>query len=954
MKKKLLFKLFIFAVIGAFVTVTSCKDYDDDINNLQDQIEKLASKDELTSQLSTLQSALTAAQTAASNAATKADQALTAAQAAKAEAEAVGDAALTEAAVKAIAKAEADVAAAAAKEEVLAELAAEIEALEAKLAAANEAEFEAIKAELNTKIEEIEKDVEDAIGLITGAVFDVEVATTYSGSSGVIPWVVNTLNFSSAYEKNNVFEENIANAITFVKDTQVQTGTSFVIRVSPTNVIVTPEMITLQNSKGETYENVKVTKVEPYEGLLTRSTANGGGLWEVFVELETYNKADFEAATIAKTTPSTEYTLFAVAINNTDEDAPSKVISTYEITLHWNAYTAKNNLWFFVDDSNVATINNRYSDASISLDTPGTGTLLRPEEAWTGAAAVAKTTSPANTAADGGDDRTGLAVYPAVQGQPLKISLTQASTDTDITKPVEIRGMYIVLDKDNAIESAPSELNAWNSYSYTGLNTVVEGTETEIIINSSAAINDIIGFRVFAVNYDGTLVDPDGKAFYVSLGQQSTNWSAANTVITATASVAKGGAAPTAAKSALANVSLTKLTGATTYEWTTDEANNTAKTKPAFHVYIVESNGTTAVFNTSAATGTVAGTVDFSKGAKVYTMPATGITDWRDYTDDKVYNGKLTIKNGTGHVLATLDVTFKKELPTVPTGFSVKTNQVVDGIYNAYLEPSTTWAAPSATAGTMSLDQVFNWGAGNTVTNFETTFAASAYDTSTPPKVVDASFSGNGPLSVAKSFIDNSTQHATKVVYNYGLISTETKNSGGTVIDYKVTVEEFQTVYSNIYNSTYSWNWATRAQLNTWDSKPAGVDYTATGTGGVFVNDMPYSTEITYGDTELFDLGWIYGVSTRDSKYNANLDVPYLESLQVQSMKLVSNANGLDEYFEVNPAYTAGTANDTFTLQEKSGSTNPTADVPSTLIITAKDMYGNNVKIELPMTVKKR
>ena len=41
MKKKLLFKLFIFAVIGAFVTVTSCKDYDDDITNLQDQITSL-------------------------------------------------------------------------------------------------------------------------------------------------------------------------------------------------------------------------------------------------------------------------------------------------------------------------------------------------------------------------------------------------------------------------------------------------------------------------------------------------------------------------------------------------------------------------------------------------------------------------------------------------------------------------------------------------------------------------------------------------------------------------------------------------------------------------------------------------------------------------------------------------------------------------------------------------
>jgi len=33
-EKKLFFKLFIFAVIGTFVTFTSCKDYDEDIDRL--------------------------------------------------------------------------------------------------------------------------------------------------------------------------------------------------------------------------------------------------------------------------------------------------------------------------------------------------------------------------------------------------------------------------------------------------------------------------------------------------------------------------------------------------------------------------------------------------------------------------------------------------------------------------------------------------------------------------------------------------------------------------------------------------------------------------------------------------------------------------------------------------------------------------------------------------------
>lgn len=905
--KKLFFKLFVFAVIGAFVTITSCKDYDDDIDNLQGQIDQLATKSDVDTKLNALQTSLTTAQTNASSALTKAEQALTAAQAALAEAKKVGDAALTEAKVQEIADAQAKVEAAKVKVETLAALQEQIATLKAELKETNDAEFEKMKEEINASLAEITKKVEDALGLLAGAVFDVELVSTYSGYL----WPDFDLTFSSATEQDNVFEEGIDNAITFVKGKQVQTSTSFVIRVSPTNVMVTPDMITLQNSKGETYDNIKVTKVEPYEELLTRPTfdaavrsTNGGGLWKVTVELKNYEEAAFEAATES----NGEKVLFAVAINNSDKDSPSsKVITTYDMELNWKSYVPANGLSFKVDETNVADINNRYDDTSKSLDEQGTGTIYYQEKKWKTDPATAPTSS--NTLPDVGDDRTDKNAYPAVQGQPIKIALNDPYN--------QIKAMYVTLDyEDNAIDSAPSEWNAWNSYSYTGLGKVVEGTETEIIINSNSAINDYIGFRVFAVNYDGTLVDPDGKAFYVSLGKEATNWNAVNTVVTAT----EEGTDAIDVKSALANVSLTKLTGATKYEWTTDKAED--NTPLAFDVYFVDANGGT-VFSATSTSGIVGSGVDFSKVAKVYTKAK--VNNWLAYKDNKVYNGKLTIKNATGHILATLNVTFKKVLPTAPEGFSVKTNQIgSDGIYRCYLEPNF-WTAPNATEGTMSLDQVFNFGTG-TLTRYETIFAASkpkaggGHD----PIVV----TGAGLLRVGKAYIDNTTQHATKVVYNFGKISTETKDSNGGYIDYKVTIEEFPTVYSNIYNSTYSWNWATKEQLG--------------------LEPLPYSTSITYGDTKTYDLGWIYGVSSRDSKYNAFLSAPYKSSLLVKSAKLVSNSNNLDEYFN---AALSGT---TISLTEKSGSTNPTADVPSTLVITAKDMYDNNVEIRLPMTVKKR
>ena len=52
-------------------TFVSCKDYDDEIDNLQGQIDKLASKEDLSSQIATLQSALSSAASNASDALAK-------------------------------------------------------------------------------------------------------------------------------------------------------------------------------------------------------------------------------------------------------------------------------------------------------------------------------------------------------------------------------------------------------------------------------------------------------------------------------------------------------------------------------------------------------------------------------------------------------------------------------------------------------------------------------------------------------------------------------------------------------------------------------------------------------------------------------------------------------------------------------------------------------------------
>ena len=98
-----------------------------------------------------------------------------------------------------------------------------------------------------------------------------------------------------------------------------------------------------------------------------------------------------------------------------------------------------------------------------------------------------------------------------------------------------IKGFYVTLDNAFALESYPSEAKAWNSYTYEGVGTysydsendkwiewkqkptLFEGNKGVIKITDPSAKGDVIGFRVYAVHLDGTIYDPDGRAFYVSV-----------------------------------------------------------------------------------------------------------------------------------------------------------------------------------------------------------------------------------------------------------------------------------------------------------------------------------------------------------------------------------------------------------------------------------------------------
>ena len=903
-------------VVGLAGFAVSCNKYGDDIEEIRSELNKLATKDDVATQISSLQSALSAAQSATNDAKAAAEKAL-------AEAKAAGDQA-------AAAKAAADKAAAEAKEAVLAEVEKKLGALQEQL----ESVTEDALAEVAKAVEDAKKELEEITGAIADSITSIELV--YSNAKKID----DNIRFTTIVEKANVFGKDLKNEITFTKDAQKQRSATFKVRVSPANAELTPEMISLVNSKGQNLDEViEVVSVKRFNGLLTKAAENSG-LWTVEVALKNYEKKAFEA--IEKTKDGK--ILYAVQANNTSYSEVRYATSSYDLTLSYKDYSAQNGFGFWVNEKFVDEINNRFDKTSVSFNPKPNEAQYYKEMKWAKDPAVAPVvTGNVNVATDTDDNRSLKPVYPAVQDEPLLISLY----DKDEEAYENIRAFYVVLDEKNAVESAPSELNAWKSYTIEGLNEVCEGSELELTIKSNTSINDVIGFRVYAVNYDGTLVDPDGRAFYVQIGNAGQDWNAiATTVVPQSEKIGDFTTTAVAAKA-------TKLTDKQFIaEWTTDViTKNGAKVNQVFNVEFQNASGKKVFATTEANTGKPLDMVEFNTIAKVKVTSVNSALAWTDIEDDKAYTGTLTIKSTSGHVLATIQVSMTKKLPEgLPTTFSPKTNQIIDGVWNAYLIPDE-WTAPNATAGTMAMTEVFNFGTTEKaiLENYQVIFETTKADEKgayTKPYPV----AGNETLEVAKALIDNKTQHATTVKYNYGQISS-VKNAKGEYVEViRNYSEDFQTVYNCIYNSTYTWNWATREQLE----KVTGDNYTnSKGTG--YKTDLPYQTTWIYGNNTSYVIDLanaVYGVSSRDSRYNAALGKPYegsLTSVEQKNVKVISNQNKVEEYFEV--VSVQGT---TLTFKEKADSSNPVGNVPSTLVIKCQDSYGHDVTVELAITIKQR
>lgn len=832
MKRKYFSALLMGALtIASVSTFTFCKDYDDDIDNLQSQIDKAGLQsdiDALKTQLQDAASTASAAKTTAESALAKANAAavkadvekaiqkveVTANKAATDVATAISNAANAQTTADGAQKA-ADAAKAAKDAQKQADQAVKDAAAAATTAnaAAKQADFEkalerignletsrVTADKLDEKLTQLKEELlgadgdKETIGSLTvkvnaykgaveelySAVTSVELVETYSGvngftsnwntTNGITPLTVEMLH-GLISDDSKFGDENGNDAKPIVeyvkgKDIDVKDDASIVVRVNPVNADLTKgAKIILLNSKGESLEDiVKVGTPSKFDKLITTRAAATvkTGLWKLPLSVaEGVSEEDFKKAVTVKDENGNEKAiLYAVAINNTVDSkaeaaADRYVVSTYDVKPTYNKFVPSNDFTFKVGGKDVSEIHNRWTGYEIVGENSNFSSDKNPELAWANDAAAEpvlegekKNVENANYRSHRSDVRYWNSLLQVEVGKPFSITDLKTSDNTAADY------YYVVLDKDNAIESGVSELNAWKNYEIDNLNKVVPASENlTLTIQTEAANHDIIGFRVYAVNKDGKLLDPDGKAFYVVVGENYTSGIVGNL---------------DAVNKITEKKDFSPVDGVSYGPWELVADNNACplSEKPVFAAvyYDKDGNETTNMSEVTKIAFKVNNPALIADGATV-SLKST----LRKYTDNNFYE--------VGTVTATYTKVLPKAFPADITFRPAQETGKGTGYFIAYMTPENGYTVTNKSVyGSVDLNNVFY----NLDDNVSFEIADAAKDANDKLTSVRADKANNFVAKVAaKDFINSTTKHAVTAKYNYGEISLVKNNKTG-------------------------------------------------------------------------------------------------------------------------------------------------------------------------------
>lgn len=982
MKRKYFSALLMGALtIASVSTFTSCKDYDDDIDNLQSQIDKAGLQsdiDALKTQLQDAASTASAAKTTAESALAKANDAavkadvekaiqkveVTANKAATDVATAISNAANAQTTADGAQKA-ADAAAKAAKDaQKQADQAVKDAAAAATTAnaAAKQADFEkalerignletsrVTADKLDEKLTQLKEELlgadgdKETIGSLTvkvnaykgaveelySAVTSVELVETYSGvngftsnwntTNGITPLTVEMLH-GLISDDSKFGDENGNDAKPIVeyvkgKDIDVKDDASIVVRVNPVNADLTKgAKIILLNSKGESLEDiVKVGTPSKFDKLITTRAAATvkTGLWKLPLSVaEGVSEEDFKKAVTVKDENGNEKAiLYAVAINNTVDSkaeaaADRYVVSTYDVKPTYNKFVPSNDFTFKVGGKDVSEIHNRWTGYEIVGENSNFSSDKNPELAWANDAAAEpvlegekKNVENANYHSHRSDVRYRNSLLQVEVGKPFSITDLKTSDNTAADY------YYVVLDKDNAIESGVSELNAWKNYEIDNLNKVVPASENlTLTIQTEAANHDIIGFRVYAVNKDGKLLDPDGKAFYVVVGENYTSGIVGNL---------------DAVNKITEKKDFSPVDGVSYGPWELVADNNACplSEKPVFAAvyYNKDGNETTNMSEVTKIAFKVNNPALIADGATV-SLKST----LRKYTDNNFYE--------VGTVTATYTKVLPKAFPADITFRPAQETGEGTGYFIAYMTPENGYTVTNKSVyGSVDLNNVFY----NLDDNVSFEIADAAKDANDKLTSVRADKANNFVAKVAaKDFINSTTKHAVTAKYNYGEISLVKNNKTGQ-----------------------------------WEKKPCSVDYGKS----LSVTFACWHSASSYSWKEQPALQWkatanviktdIKNIAVKNTYNNDFFGGTFAQLLTNKYLEVKAGSAHLTYEGQVDPYFTvevdATNGQFIFTQTGIQAENAPTVDHTENLEFVVVDAYGHEVPQSFKVTIKR-
>ena len=828
------------------------------------------------------------------------------------------------------------------------------------------------KLGLATKVTNIETQLKDIIGQYSTMVTDVQLFEfALSNRTGFD----RTLNFAQVEELDNVFPaEGVADGkFTFTKGNYHIGEDSLLVRVSPVDAELTKSNVSLLNSQGKELDDlVEVTDVHRYNKLLlgnTRAADNDAksGLWVVKFKAKEVGEK-FKAAVEAKDeNDKTCSVLYSVAVKNTynntsdkaEDNKTRRVTSEYAVDL--NTYKAQHVWDFSVNGISVANIHNRWSETEAENSTLGI-----PEYVWKNEAATTVITENAdpdkinavnrpagwNDAAK--DNRQPSTILAVEKGKNITIDFT----NTNIAK--NVKGFYVTLDEKFAQESAPSELNAWNSYTYE--NVGYKGKPAKLFTGNKGTIKiqdmgnvkgDVIGFRVYAVNYDGTLTDPDGRAFYVAVGDVKTDVTIPTTNLSYNLQNRKFMSEPVDVENIISGLDF----DAKDYAWTVAEKDADNKKPTGVDAIYVLADGST--------------TSELSNEVKkvIFILSNPG-----QFIDGETYKVQATLTKQISSATATVSTvtaSFKKVMPTEAPKFAyrdgfgkdAKGNDInkyivpndgdykINGIKNGYYDlrnilvinnNKSTWN------GQDLFDTNNDW-----LGEFKFYVADGTWKNSTQLEEAEAVRSGYHLYvrNYGGNLVDNETVRTITGKFSYWGISKHLNQTGTSYVandDYVVKSESSEKLTYCSWTKTFN---VLTGDKSTWVTGTNNtVTWTADKSESTTLDLANLGTEIK--DAELLPVA-LTGVDAK--KFSTYMTAGVLAPVynNEDNVYVWTTSKGGSQY---NPYFTAEFSNDRtkIILKQNNQGSIPSSVTSGEIHFTVKDCFGNKKNITLPFVIKKK